>query len=237
MRHALRLFVLGFALCLAACAPNPLQQTLVALVRGDLGQGESAVATAVLNPAYRYLRVELDGAAPALLVLGYLEPHPDGVVEVWYASLGEVIKTQNGRIVGTVGLGVDWASVTFSKPPVAWQGGGGLASTYVRVRSELPGYRVGGVETVAVSPLARQDVGQLPLKSFGPVFQVAQAQRLHWYQERVVAAPPTSDLPVSWFAVGRHGGQVAVVFSRQCLTDNMCMNLQPWPAQDEAFKP
>lgn len=217
----------------AGCTLNTTQQTLVASLQGKL---RPAVDSAPLNPNYRYLRVELDGFDPALLVLGNLDPGNEGAVEVWFASTGEVLKTQQGRIVGTVGLPTDWSSVNYPTAPVAWSSGMAQESAYERVRSVLPSYRFGVTESVVVTSVPQSGVAQLPPVLFGGGLRKTDAAKYRWYKEQA-AGVVGPDLPAAWFALGRRDGREMVVFSRQCLAIDLCMNLQLWPVQGEALKP
>ncbi|MDZ7892216.1 MAG: YjbF family lipoprotein [Rhodoferax sp.] len=220
----------------AGCASSTAQQALVAALQGNLAKSGPSVDTAPLNPAYRYLRVDVDGAGSALLVLGYVEPHPAGAVEVWYSSLGEVLKTQQGRIVGTVGLPTDWSSVSYHSLPVAWSDAGAQASAYERVRSVLPSYRFGVKERVLLAPVPQADFGQMSSAMFAGGLRQSDVTKYRWYQEQVAGAV-AQRLPISWYALGQRDGRDTVVFSRQCLAPDLCMNLQLLPVRDKALNP
>jgi hypothetical protein len=86
-------------------------QALVAT--GGTGVAKSAIP-AMPDLRYNYLRVEVEGHPPAMLVLGYLAPHPLGQIEVWYSGNRETIRTQNGRVVGSTGTFHDWHAVGFT---------------------------------------------------------------------------------------------------------------------------
>ena len=136
-------------LSLFACGHTPVTRTLFDAIPG-LSQKADSIN---LNPSLRYLRVTVRGRV-VLMVLGYVEPHPEGQVETWYSSEGEVIRLQNGRIVATAGLETDWRAVrNFSLP--AWKDlVGRPAVVYRRERDEMPGYRFGIAESVSLYPVA-----------------------------------------------------------------------------------
>ena len=107
--------LLVFLFGLSGCASGSSSVVdIFSSVLGDkFGISQKQTLGVTTNPAYRYLRVQAEGSAPAFLVLGYVDAHPQGDIEVWYSSKKEVIKTQNGRIVGTAGLEVDWHGVQY----------------------------------------------------------------------------------------------------------------------------
>ena len=194
---------------------------------------------------YRYLRVEVDGHPPGMLALGYLDHAAQGVVEVWYSASGEVLRTLNGRIVGTVGLQTDWASVRLHPLPPVWDALlvdrvlNPAPLVFTRVRSVMPGYRFDVTEAVQLSrvgaALPRALLAVLP-----PTLPESLAAHYQWFHESYVdasAANATTEsasaLPDSWFAWGRHRGVAGVVFSYQCLAPDFCLKLQRWPVQEE----
>ena len=177
-----------------------------------------------LNPNYRYLHATLSGGKPALLVLGYLDAHPQGEIEVWYSAQGEVLRLQNGRLVGATGLPVEWRRVSYSQTPPAWQSVPSAGTRFTSARDEQPGYRLGLVEQVVLTPLPTP-----PLKLSDPVFA-----NVAWFQESYTdARGPTR--PDAWFALGQHGGQHTVVYSHQCLSASVCLTLQRWPLQKDSL--
>ena len=183
------------------------------------------VSRAQLDPQYRYLRVQMLQDAPALLVLGYVDPHPLGAIEVWYSGSGEVLKLQNGRVVATQGLTLDWPLVRFQGAPVGWNDIDGSGSQYTRIRDEIPRYRYGLIETVMVRPVAAMPhLEGLALRAR------EQPQRYRWFQETVHGADGASS--VSWFALGTYRGAQAIVFSEQCMAPTQCLRIQPWPADE-----
>jgi len=186
-----------------------------------------ATQTAHLNPAFRYLRIEAAGSPPALLVLGYVDAHPQGDIEVWYSAEKEVIKTQNGRIVGTAGLSPDWRNVRFATTPPSWAYAKSVPQSVVRVRDEMPGYRFGITEPLTLAAV----VGQ-PGIDWPPHLPADATGHYNWYRESI-AGPSAAALPASWYAVGNHQGTQTVVYSFQCLGPQLCLSLQRWPPEKD----
>ena len=211
-----------------ASGSTPLAQVLSALASDRFGAAEEAIQANRLNPLYRYLRVEVAGSAPALLVLGYIDAHPQGDIEVWYSSKSEVIKTQNGRIVGTTGLEVDWRAVRFPSAPPAWNAVPSHGVIYQRLRDEMPGHRYALSDDVELQPWVGVPPITLPASLSG-----AQAPTHNWFRETTLTASDRA-LPPAWFAWGMQRGQPTVLYSEQCLSATFCLKLQRWPVQESA---
>jgi len=201
---------------------------LSAVVSGYLDPADASLIPAKPNPAYRYLRVEVDGRAPALLVLGYLDADPQGEIEVWYSAKREMIRTQNGRIVGTAGLEVDWRGLRHASAPPAWTGVPAQGARYARIRDVFPGYRYAVSEQVELQPLPAVPALRLP-----DVLPVGLAGGYRWFRETATGALPA--LPPAWFAWGVHQGQATVVYSEQCLSATFCLKLLRWPLPEGAL--
>lgn len=183
------------------------------------------------NPAYRYLRVDVAGRAPAFLVLGYVDPHPLGDIEVWYSSRQEVIKTQNGRIVGTAGLEIDWRNVRFLPPPPAWTPPASPEIRYQRLRDEMPGYRYAVADHIVF-----QAWTGLPPIALPASLPAGLARTYTWFRESIVNThSDDAPLPPAWYAWGTHRGLPTVVYSEQCLSATFCLRLQRWPVQEGAL--
>lgn len=193
------------------------------IVSDQLGSGDSASSSANLNPLYRYLRIEVQGRAPALLVLGYSDAHPQGDIEVWYSAKHEVIKIQNGRIVGTSGLEIDWRAVRFPEAPPDWSALVPQGAVYQRLRDEMPGHRYAIHDRIELKPWQ----GVPPIKLAASLTS-EQASSYGWFREMVLTSAD-SPLPPSWFAWGLYRGQPKVVYSEQCLSATFCLKLQLWP--------
>ena len=209
-----------------AAGTNPLSDALSGLAAQAFASGDAAVLGARLNPQYRYLRVEVVGHAAALMVLGYIDPHPLGDIEVWYSGNGEVIKIQNGRIVATSGLAVDWRAVRFTSPPPAWNAVPAEGIFYERSRDEMPLHRYAIAERLKLQrlPAMPDSVVTSPLP---PV----QARAAAWFREDTLSSTAQT-LPPAWFAWRKDPGQGAVVYSYQCLSASFCLKFMPWPVQE-----
>ena len=158
------------------------------------------------NPQYSYLRTVLNGTV-IYLVLGYVDPHPEGAVEVWYSGAGEIVKLRDGHMVGTAGLPVDWLDVR--------------VVGNVRERDLMPGYRFGVRDQVTRVPVAAPAPGQTTLKGVPP-------SSLRWYEERSTSTHADGALPTARFAVSTGPGVPVVVYSEQCVTPDICLSFERW---------
>lgn len=222
-------------LVLGGCASdvkvNPLQGIFSAVLFDALGTGADLTASKPVDPRYRYLRVEVAGRAPALMVLGYVDAHPEGEIEVWYSAGREVIKTQSGRVIATSGLELDWRTVRHLTPAPAWAKVPVTVAHYERSRDEMPGHRFGVTDRVEL--VAWPGVPPIALASTLPD---SRARGYHWYREAAQRAGGAAHqhflvLPPSWFALGTHQGALRVVYSEQCLSASLCLKLQRWPLE------
>lgn len=202
------------SLCACTAGTSAISESLRLLVPRD-----AEADRAVLRPGWRYLRVGIDGRV-ALLVLGYTEPHAGGETEVWYSAKGEVLKTRRGRIVATAGLTTDWREVRLPALP-RWSAVGATPIRYQRERDEMPGYRAGIRETLALRAIAAPGRG-------AP--RQIDAARLRWYEER---DDNDGAAQRSLYAVHIAGDAETVLYSEQCLTRNLCLTLQWLPVPED----
>jgi hypothetical protein len=186
------------------------------------------------DPRFRYLRVEMPGRTPGIWVLAYVDPHPMGEIEVWHSAQGQELKLQNGRVVATHGLAVDWPAVRFAEAPPDWAAlaadRGGAVAAFERDHDELPRYRYGVRERLVLQALAQAP----PLQGPGSL-TAGLAKRYAWFQE--TATPHEGifgGVLTNWYAWGLHLGRRTVVFSEQCLTPDFCLRMQRWPVQEDA---
>lgn len=197
---------------LSACVQTPVTRTLL----DSFSKGVS-VDDISLNPDFRYLRVSAQGRQ-SLLVLGYIDPHPSGPVETWYSGSGEVLRLQNGRIVSTQGLQVDWRAVRHSAPPHWSDIPDSLPVEWVRERDEMPGYRFNITETLVLRAIAAPEKSRLA--GMAP-------EQLFWVEETVHGSRN------AWSSA-RYGldfrfAEPAVVYGEQCLSPDLCITWQTWP--------
>jgi hypothetical protein len=204
---------LGLAL-LSACGHTPVTRTLAQAF--DSGPNIDPQA---LNPQLDYLRVSLNGRV-ALMVLGYREQTPQGPLDTWYSSQGEVLKLHNGRIVSTVGLALDWRDVRYQNLPTWLEASTSTQREFVRVRDQMPSYRFGITEQLAIFPIAAPKDAKLAGVS---------ATQLRWLEEKVLPSP--HGLASARFGLHTHAGVTQVIYGEQCLTQNMCIAWQKWPTR------
>ncbi len=218
------------ALSGCSSAGNAILQTLPHAYGRNPG-----VDSARLNPNFRYLRVTVGGRV-VLLALGNVDSDPNGPVEVWYSAEREVLRLQNGRVLGAVGLTTEWRDVALSKLPswpVAAQTN--QAFRWTRPRDVMPGYRFG-----VKDELSLRVVGA-PKRS---ALQGLDPQRLTWFEERVESgssawlpgvfgsgAGTEAVLPPARYAVEVQDDQATVVYGEQCLAADLCFTWQRWPVQ------
>ncbi|MEI6723732.1 MAG: hypothetical protein WCO67_23460, partial [Betaproteobacteria bacterium] len=216
-----RSFLLSLVVALSGCASNmnTAYETLKFVVSKD--PNASAVR---LDPRLRYLRITIDGRS-ALFTLGYLDPHPQGTIEVWYSALREVLRMQNGRLVGAAGAATEWRNVALPGLP-AWSALAAAEgpSRWVRVRDVMPGYRYG-----VRDPLVLR-VTPPPSRS---ALQELDPAGLTWFEEGLDPDAPggaeANFLPTARYAVQFANGMETVVYGEQCLARDFCFTWQRWP--------
>lgn len=164
-----------------------------------------------LNPKFQYLRVQT-GDRAAMLALGASDEHPMGRIDHWYSHEAEVLKLQNGRIVGTGGLTTNWVAVKIAA----------TAAGYERVRDVMPGYRFGIKETITVRPLALPQ-GVLPAEiKVGALAKPDRAKALQW-EEEISSDAPARPRGVIGYELGGTVGSKRAVIGYQCLDDGLCI--------------
>ena len=211
---------LRFVCCLLACAfltaCTAGSQAALNTIKLAFGADTSGATSTPVNPDFRYLKVTSYGR-PSYMVLGYVEPNN---TEVWYSAKGEVLKTLDGRLRGTVGLEVDWRKVAVQPP--AWQdvlSAPGKVWQFERQRDVMPGYRT-VTETVRLQEVSPAQVHQVLGTS------MLQRKDVRWFSET------TGNLPSSFYALKMHGhdgvAEPQVVFTYQCLKADLCISFLPW---------
>lgn len=199
---------------LTACGHTPVSLTLFEAA----GIGKS-VDSIKLNPNLRYLRVTVGTDRVVLMVLGYLEPTEQGPIETWYSSEGEVLKLQNGRVLSTAGMAVDWRATQYTGlllwPDMVQR----MSSEFVRQTDQMPGYKFGIQEKVSIAnvpaPTNANLVGMAP-------------SNLRWYEETVRGT--SHGLPYASYALRLSTSGPVVVYGQQCFSNDFCISWQPWPA-------
>ncbi len=230
-----RTAVLSLAAALSACSAgsNAILQTLPYAYGRNPG-----VDNARLNPNFRYLRVTIGGRV-VLLALGNVDSHPQGPIEVWYSAEREVLRLQNGRIIGAVGLTTEWRDVSLPELP-SWSVAARANQAYLwtRTRDVMPGYRFGVKDALSLRVVPEPK--RSALKGLDP-------QRLAWFEERAESGPVAGisavfgnrsavdiPLPPARYAVDLQGGLETVVYGEQCLVSDLCFTWQRWPAQTQS---
>ena len=250
---ALSRLILAVAFFLAGCQSAPLAvwQTASTIARAK-------APPVSLVPGMRFLQV-VSPAGVAYMALGDLEPSAralmlapgqrvagvqatvesgpattsstQATVEVWYSAGKQVLRLEQGRVVSTAGLPVDWRSVRTSARP-AWSAAVSAPAQYYRVRDEMPGYRFGLLEQVMVRSVQRPSAAWAAAVDADAKFAWFTEESVPWTAPegqpgRQRAASGSPSLPLAWFAVDLQAPGEPVVFSRQCLSSMFCLDLQP----------
>lgn len=195
------------------------------------------VDDARLNPDFRYLRVTIRSRV-VLLALGNVDNHPQGPIEVWYSAEREVLRLQNGRFVGAVGLTTEWRGVALPELP-SWSMAARADQAYrwTRTRDVMPGYRFGVKDALSLRVIPQPTRSEL--KGLDP-------QRLTWFEESAESGPAAvlsavfgrssvdTPLPPARYAVDLQDGRETVVYGEQCLAPDLCFTWQRWPVQTQS---
>ncbi|TXH85944.1 MAG: hypothetical protein E6Q80_08630 [Thauera aminoaromatica] len=225
-------------LAILACAACSTDSTNISRTFELAYRGGSLADRAAPNPAYRYLRTVVDGRS-ALLVLGYTDPDPATPdappIEVWYSAEGEVVRLQQGRVVGTSGLSTDWRSTRAPDAPT-WgslvasaaqdRAAGQALATWQRTRDESA-YRSGVIDRISVHAIAAPRGTELA--GLAP-------ESLQWFEERAEPIVPPAGTPgavrlTARYALRVDSGATEVVYTEHCLGPELCLSLQRWPAR------
>jgi hypothetical protein len=202
------------ALGLYGCGHTPLTRTLF-----DAAGWTTSVDTAKLNPNYQYLRVSTPERA-ILMVLGYVDDTPEGKIETWYSKAGQVIRLKDGRLHSTQGFPVDWTMVAYRYLP-SWSSATAWGhSRFTRYRDEMPGYKVGVFDEIAlrtINPPHDSRLSGIP------------PDKLTWVEETTYALPRNT--PSARYGLTFANGLGVVVYGEQCLNSGFCLAWQTWPAK------
>jgi hypothetical protein len=174
----------------------------------------------VFRPEFSYLRASFEGRT-VFLVLGYVDPHPEGPTEVWYSASGEAVRLRHGRVVSTAGLTTDWRAVRFSNAPTWPQAASSdhSATRFERERDLMPGYRAG----------IRDQIEQRPIDAPSDTMLAGRrADSLRWFEERSSTQPASAALPPARFGLAPVGDRLEVVYSEQCLSRDLCLSFERW---------
>lgn len=212
------LILLSLVAAIGGCGTST--NAIVQTMQSALGRGRGT-EDAKLNPDFRYLRVTIGGRV-VLLALGYLDKHPQGTIEVWYSADREVVRLQNGRLVGAAGLATEWRNVVLPDLPDWSALASGAPLRWSRTRDVMPGYRYGLRDSLSLH------VVPAPAKS---ALQGFDPKELTWFEEHLAnEAQQKAALPAARYAVQLAGKEAIVVYGEQCLAPQTCFTWQRWPA-------
>ena len=210
---------------LSACATghNALVQSVLTVV-----QRAKTPADPTLDPAFQYLRLTR-GNRVVWMWQGNSEIRTDGIIEVFYSATGEILRLQNGRIVGASGLPTEWRRVTVNQPAWSEIGKSQQAVSVMRQRDIMPGYRTGVQDELVLHPVSPP--ARSALKAVDP-------EALTWFEERSRARTglarfifeDADALPPSRYAVDLAAGRSDVIYSEVCLAPDFCFTWQRWSA-------
>lgn len=196
--------------------------------------GDSKADASRLNPSFRYLRVTLGGRV-VFLALGNLDRDPLGPIEVWYSAQKEVLRLQNGRLVGATGLTTEWREVVLPELP-SWSAiaGAGQPLHWIRQRDVMPGYRYGMRDSLMLRATAAPERTALVGVDAGSLTwfeELRQAPVAAGYMATILAASHDDQaLPAARYAVDMREGLETVVYGEQCLARELCFTWQRWSA-------
>jgi len=234
---------------LQGCASAPPAVGALAGAIGPALTGGSAPlpSRAQLNPALTYLYVQAPGRDPVFFVLGYVEPAADEAgpaTLVWFSALREVLRTQNGRLVGLTGVPQGKAALSWNPPAPAWadllaqtppaavtpqattspEAVGAFAHpSFVRTWDEPARYRFGRTDRVSLHPQSWPDLPNAVLRHLRGPLAGADYTHWNWFVQR------SDREPQAWFALAPVAGVKQVVYSFQCLDADTCFHIAPWP--------
>lgn len=200
-------------LCLPACTP-PVQ-AIADAYNFNRSNKQKVVAQTKLDSRYEYLLITIHGRS-LFMARGHVDPGLQGPVEVWFSGGGEVLRTLNGRVVGAVGMPVEWSAVTYSPLP-EWSSV--KAPTDInRRRDVMPDYRYGIIDNLELKPIETPSssdfLGEMPAGT-------------QWFSETSAGDSP---LPRARYAVVVRPGEPSIaIYGEQCLSRQFCFSWQRWP--------
>ena len=213
--------LMSIAFGLAGCTTGSgamLAAAQTAMLSG-VSKAPAVGPTINLDPRFRYLRLTTLGQT-LFPVLGFI----DGETEVWYTASGEVIRLRNGRLSETAGLPSDWRGVLSPAAP-PWSGIGQTKAEYVRKRDVSPGYLFSVTDnvlaTVSSAPTMSSLLGIAPTS-------------LVWFEEVASTDDQRAKLPVARFGVDMTVVPPKVVYSEQCISNSLCLQIQEWSAAQQS---
>lgn len=218
-------FALGLLASLWGCSSG--LDAIVATARRTASPGGESDGSPKLDPRFQYIR-SVSGGRVAYLALGNVEPATAGPINVWYSGDREVLKLQQGRLVGAAGLSHEWRNVRFDDLP-SWDHllKSDEERLYARYRDVMPGYRSGVEDRLSIRRIA------LPKRT---ALRGMPAESLTWFQEQQVGSAADMALPPAIYGVEVKNGAAEVVYGEQCIAKELCFTWQRWPVGDEVRK-
>src|SRR5690606_9996399 len=135
-------------------------------------------------------------------------------VQVWYSSVGEVLRLRSGRLAGVVGTPVEWRAAAWSAELPSWPVAVAAAGPwhYERTHDEMPSYRLGVKDELRLQRLQAAP-GKTALVGIAPA-------GLAWFEEASVGGSgfPARYAPLDAVA----GSPPEPVYGEQCLSAAMC---------------
>jgi hypothetical protein len=211
------LFLLLCCALLSACSTR-MKERSSALTKLFSSKVDFTLTTP-LNPSLTYLRVSVYGQT-GLLVLGYTDDHPMGPITVWYSSDGEVLRIQNGYVVGITGTPTEWRQVSFAAMPQRPSEEAAVTKV-IRSRDVMPGYKFGVTDQLTVRRLPTP-----PLSNYVNNPNVATTDKLEWFE----AKEDSGKISPNRFAIANINGVPTAVYGEQCFSKEFCMTWQAWPS-------
>lgn len=215
-----------FLALLGGCASSaPAFRMLPNWFAGQHAVVDDFIAQGKLNPAYAYLRVTPEGFPSSLAVLAYVDASSSGPVLTWYFAQGQVLKTQQGRLVGVSGVPQSVAGARYSPAAIQWPNPGEL---YLAERTwDAPlQYKFGLHETLELTRIPQEDVPKHVWRHLQQVAGNPSTVGWTWFRQQGAI---TSN---AWFALATVRGTAQVVYSYQCVDATLCMHLVPWPVAE-----
>jgi hypothetical protein len=206
-------------LWLAGCQSGP--DPTVEMIRAAFFSAQPTGAG--LNPRISYLRVT-GRQRVVFFALGYVDPHPQGAIEVWYSAERETLRLQNGRVIGISGTLTEWRQVRLPVLP-SWAELLARNGTFQweRTRDVMPGYRFNLLDQLQLQPVPA------PGKS---ALVGVDAQALRWFEDRMTAtAPGAEPLPPARYGLQMVQGEATVLYGEQCISPDFCITWQRWKPQ------
>ena len=169
-----------------------------------------------LDARWRYLRVTV-GESLIWMVLGYMDVDASGrPVEVWYSRENEVLRLQNGRLIGLSGTPVEWQAAHWMPINPQWPDINQTMHWQLQVNE-----RTGSVDRAGRSHSWK--VQRIAAPANSAISQVSSAD-LVWYE---LTPDQPQRLPNPRFA--RRPTESDPTYGEQCLSAQLCLTWQYWP--------